>query len=48
MANYEKMCDLFDLAFWMQESHEGISLNDIQNMINSFNNNIEKMQKVGN
>jgi hypothetical protein len=25
-----------------------ISLNDIQNMINSFNNNIEKMQKVGN
>lgn len=30
MANYEKMYDLFDLAFAMQEFSEGLSLDDIQ------------------
>ena len=30
MANYEKMCDLFDLAMSMQESSEGVSLEDIR------------------
>lgn len=34
MANYEKMYDLFDMAMAMQESSEGLSLEDIQQKYN--------------
>ena len=44
--NYEAKMYEYDVADKTKKPK--ISLNDIQNMINSFNNNIEKMQKVGN
>ncbi len=44
--NYEAKMYEYDVADKTKKPK--ISLNDIQNMINSFNINIEKMQKVGN
>ena len=44
MANYEKMYDLFDLAFVMQESSEGLSLDDIQRKYNVSRRTAERMR----
>ena len=57
MANYEKTYDLFDLAFAMQESNEGLSLEDIQRkydvsrrtavrMRNALSNYFTQMEEV--
>ncbi len=44
MANYEKMYDLFDLAFVMQESSEGLSLEDIRQKYNVSRRTAERMR----
>ena len=44
MANYEKMYDLFDLAMAMQESSEGLSLEDIQQKYNVSRRTAERMR----
>lgn len=44
MANYEKMYDLFDLAFAMQESSEGLSLDDIQQKYKVSRRTAERMR----
>lgn len=46
MANYEKMYDLFDLAFAMQESSEGLSLEDIQRKYNVSRRTAERMRNA--
>lgn len=44
MANYEKMYDLFDLAMAMQESSEGMSLEDIQQKYKVSRRTAERMR----
>ena len=44
MANYEKMYDLFDLALAMQESSEGLSLDDIQQKYKVSRRTAERMR----
>ena len=44
MANYEKMYDLFDLALWMQETSEGLSLEDIEQKYNVSRRTAERMR----
>ena len=46
MANYEKMYDLFDLAFVMQESSIGLSLEDIQQKYNVSRRTAERMRNA--
>ena len=46
MANYEKMYDLFDLAFVMQESSVGLSLEDIQQKYNVSRRTAERMRNA--
>lgn len=46
MANYEKMYDLFDLALAMQESSEGLSLEDIQRKYNVSRRTAERMRNA--
>ena len=46
MANYEKMYDLFDLALVMQESSEGISLEDIAQKYNVSRRTAERMRNA--
>ena len=46
MANYEKMYDLFDLAMAMQESSEGLSLEDIQQKYNVSRRTAERMRNA--
>lgn len=46
MANYEKMYDLFDLAFMMQESSIGVSLEDIEQKYNVSRRTAERMRNA--
>ena len=46
MANYEKMYDLFDLAFAMQETSEGLSLEDIEQKYNVSRRTAERMRNA--
>lgn len=46
MANYEKMYDLFDLALWMQETSEGLSLEDIEQKYNVSRRTAERMRNA--
>ena len=46
MANYEKMYDMIDLALWMQESGEGISLEDIMQRFNVSRRTAERMRNA--
>lgn len=46
MANYEKMYDMIDLALWMQESGEGISLEDIIQRFNVSRRTAERMRNA--
>lgn len=46
MANYEKMYDLFDLAFVMQESSVGLSLEDIEQKYNVSRRTAERMRNA--
>jgi len=46
MANYEKMYDLFDLAMAMQESSEGLSLEDIQQKYSISRRTAERMRNA--
>ena len=46
MANYEKMYDLFDLAFAMQESSTGLSIDDIQQKYNVSRRTAERMRNA--
>ena len=44
MANYEKMYDLFDFAFAMQKSSDGLSLDDIQQKYKVSRRTAERMR----
>ena len=46
MANYEKMYDLFDLALWMQETSEGLSLEDIEQKYNVSRRTAERRSTI--
>lgn len=46
MANYEKMYDLFDLAFVMQESSVGLSLENIEQKYNVSRRTAERMRNA--
>ena len=46
MANYEKMYDLFDLAFVMQETSIGVSLEEIEQKYNVSRRTAERMRNA--
>ena len=46
MENYGKMLDLFDLALWMQEAGDGVSLEDIQNSFRVSRRTAERMRNA--
>lgn len=46
MANYEKMYDMIDLALWMQEAGEGVSLEDIVQRFNVSRRTAERMRNA--
>lgn len=46
MANYKKMYDLFDLALWMQETSEGLSLEDIEQKYNVSRRTAERIRNA--
>ena len=46
MAHYEKMYDLFDLAFVMQETSIGVSLEEIEQKYNVSRRTAERMRNA--
>lgn len=46
MANYEKVYEMLDLALWMQEAGEGVSLEDIMHKFNVSRRTSERMRNA--